>query len=712
MSFGGVFEGHFGSSEGEGAAGGGIVTINGSGAPNQTLVGTAGQIGVSSVAGVTTFTNLGVLTFRKVGGGSFQNVSIKALNGLTIADIGTGEFDFSQVLTAQWATGLTGIFAVDEVNGNDASAGFAVPLNNTAGAYATACALAGSQALKTFAGLAAIFPRYGAGRDVEIVLANGGANTEGSYNAGLQTFLGGCCGYNSISIRGTGTNTTAGCVAFDGSTADVTYQGGITVPGLNVPGYNPNGATTTSLPCLKVGGGAATLPAEPAAPLGWRVRFDAATATAGLRNQCRQIAQVTGGTTIVPLTAFSNAPGNTDVFYIEQAGVVHLNSLVAFPPGGNGANTSPTNYNMGGLRDSGTFRLVGMTGRVVFCGCNSLIANAPASLVTSQTYTHPVLGSIIIGGGLRAETSVTDSNSLTANFQGLIAAGAGFSPTFIENMLWAVGCYCNTTLTWANCTGPLGQDNGTAPQIGSATAQGSPRINGQLLAIGVRGQIGGCTIAGAGALPAIALRGSCGISFSQGVCAGTTGNNDVGLDLSNSRNSLIVIVVTPTITGALGDVRLGGGQIMSWASLAATGITDSNGNRIIGLGAAPSGYIPFSGAIAGGAGATISYLANGGIVGAVNQTTAFKRPTSNRLMTRLKVAPQSNTSANTVTVTLYKNGAPTAMQVSIPTGSVAQFTDSAHPILFLDGDQFDLRIDDAADVGALVTMSACLEYTV
>jgi len=99
---------------------------------------------------------------------------------------------------------------------------------------------------------------------------------------------------------------------------------------------------------------------------------------------------------------------------------------------------------------------------------------------------------------------------------------------------------------------------------------------------GTTGQIGGCTIAGAGATPAIKLAGPCKITFSQGVCAGTTGNNDVGLDLTAAAGAEVIIVTTPTVTGALGDVRLADGRIITWAQ-ARAGIVDEANNTIIGI---------------------------------------------------------------------------------------------------------------------------------
>jgi hypothetical protein len=121
----------------------------------------------------------------------------------------------------------------------------------------------------------------------------------------------------------------------------------------------------------------------------------------------------------------------------------------------------------------------------------------------------------------------------------------------------------------------------------------------------------------------------------------------------------------------------------------------------------------FSGAIIGGAGVTVSYLSDGGFIGAVNQTTAIRYPTSARTAKRLRVNSVSNTSANVVTCTLYQNGVATTMKISIPAASAANTKLSVDgSIKFADGDDFDLRLDDAADVGAVVNVTAALEWQI
>jgi hypothetical protein len=614
---------------------------------------------------------------------------------------------------ANWKVGIIRVYAVDGVNGDDSHLGYSDAASSSAADYAIACAAAGAVAKKTFAGLGAIFPRLGASRDVEVVIANGGVNTAATYTA-LDVFLGGIVGgYNKIAVRATGTNTTAGAVAFDGSANDCTYQGGITFTGGNAAGYNPTGAaTTTSLPCTLAGGGAAALPAEPGAPLGWRVRFDAATTTVALRNQCRQIAQVVGDT-ITPQTAFTAAPAAADVFYIEQAGINVPQSVIGYGSNGEGAGANTDNINVTGIRCTGTLVLPSASVRLCFASCNSLNLLGQFSLfAANMIYAHPVRGNLTIGGGLRVEAASANVSLSAGQFTGTgLVSAASVTQTTSTGLVstWGAGSFVNGTLIIQNSYMPVGLDTGFTAMFGLDVALAAPRVTGRIRILNTRGTFSLASVTGAGANPAITIEGQSIVAF-RNVVSGSTGNTDVGLDLTAARESTIILGTQPTVTGTLGDVRLAGGQIITWAQ-AMLGVVDSKGNRIIGT-TAPMGAIKFSGTIVGGAGATVEYLNDAGPGLAANQTTPTRYPTSQRLMLRLRVTSLSNTSANAVTCTLYKNGAPTAMQVSIPAATVAntKFVDSAHPIFFTDGDDFDLRLDDAADVGAIVNVSALLEY--
>lgn len=654
------------------------------------------------------------------------NVTVSPISGLGNVTVNaTGGGGGGSV--ADWGTDVMRVYAIDPVSGDDTNAGFATPASPSQADYQAACAAAGLVAKKTFAGLGAIFPKYGAGRQVEVVIANGGVNTEGTFAEDLAVFLGSCFGYAAECpfVRGTGTNATAGCTKFDGTLNDVIYEGGITATGRNVNGYNPTGAaTSTSLPCTLNGGGAPALPAEPASPLGWRIRFAANTNNPALRNVARQIARVTGGNTIIPQTDLGSAPTAADVFYIEQAGVAwtlasDIGGTGLGNPNASGGSTG-RQATISGLRGTNTLKIADTNFLFVFSGINLFTATGGSHDI-EQSVSHPVYGAVAVGGGLRVENSLVADGPATVNAVGLVLGAALFSGSisFRRNSKasWGQGCFASSLFfeDYDGITRSTGFGNSPVADVGrSDSVVPSPRANLCFIE-GSKVLFGLVTIENSGNSPAITLVGQCQIWFALGPVDGSTGNNNVGLDLQNSVNSLIIMSRQPTVTGTAGDIRLSNGVIVSWAQAFTSGFTDPNGNRFIsdlhsgGAGGPPLGYVPFTGAILGGVGATQSYLADSGLVGAVNQTTPFKRPTSNRFMMRLLVSVSSNTSVNTVTVTLIKNNVATTMQISVPAGTTGQFT-STNIVMLVSGDTWDVRIDDAADAGALVALSAALEY--
>lgn len=112
-------------------------------------------------------------------------------------------------------------------------------------------------------------------------------------------------------------------------------------------------------------------------------------------------------------------------------------------------------------------------------------------------------------------------------------------------------------------------------------------------------------------------------------------------------------------------------------------------------------------------GATSTYMANPGTTLAVaNVATQQRYPGGKRWMTGLRVTVRAGILTNDATVTLYKNGVATAMAATVTAGAAAgtQFSDFAHPVLFAEGDDYDLRMDDAADASAAtLIVSAGLE---
>jgi hypothetical protein len=514
--------------------------------------------------------------------GASGAITIVGADGVVISTAGT-TITVDQNLVADWAIGITRVYAVDGVNGNDANKGFADPATTSAGDYAVACAAAGAAAKKTFAGLAAIFPRVGNGRNVEIVILGGGTTYAGT----LGDVLNGVGGYLNACpfVRGTATNATAGSVAFAGSTADVTFAGATTATGLNAAGYNPTGAPTAStIQLLKVGGAAPAFGAEPAVPLGWRVRFDSATTTAALRNVCRQVCQVTGTDTILLQTSLPAVPVAGDICYLEMAGVV-IGALTL--QGMTQVGTGSQGLTLVGIRSTGTLTTgANCVLQMSLSGANAWSHSGLAVMVTQQSEVHPVLGVLTFGGGFRSETTIVLTSARNI-LNGCVSATDTTLTTPVPAGSWGPGSAARS-LTAIGWTATQNDSTALAPDIGNpaATSVGTPHTFGAAGGGGLRldgscVSLGNINCIGAGASPAVQVLGKCSLIL-KGVVGGSTGNTDVGCDFQNAADCAVKILATtaPTVTGTAGDLRWAGQALAVWTNFQFQEGWDSAGNHI------------------------------------------------------------------------------------------------------------------------------------
>lgn len=469
---------------------------------------------------------------------------------------------------ANWPIGAVRWYGASTIRGSD----------NAAGYSDASCADLGTKPKLTLAGLAAILPRIGAGRKICIVL-------EGDFRGqgGLDVLLSSMSGYaaNFPLVVATGTNATAGAVAFAGDMNDRTSLAGVTADGMNAAGYNPTGALSASLiQCLKVGGGAPGFAAEPAIPLGVSMRFSASTTTAALQNQCRMVRQVTGTDTLTPLSAFPAVPLATDTFYLEQPGT-YVDAMTLSLP----ASSTITSCQIAGFRTtSGLAQFTGAgAGIFSFCDVTGFLARGADSTLR-PTYTDENGNTITRGAGLRIAGSLTRFHTLIdGNFtqEAFICTGE----TALEGgVMFSWG---NGTSTWAGLSvlslaGAVGNDNDQPIAIIGGrfhASEPAARIRGLVSLHGVSAglyaaqssfTISSLDISGMGANPAIRLRGKCSF-FADINLTGTTGNTDVGLDLSAGQGCTILLESgnAPTLTGTVGDIRLADGTIATWAGLTA-----------------------------------------------------------------------------------------------------------------------------------------------
>lgn len=514
----------------------------------QGVAGTAGAQGAQGLQGVQ-------------GSQGFQGSQGPAAGFATPSDIGPNEGVVGiasttirsdaipgQKIQAAWPIANARYYAVDGVNGDDTRAGFSD----------TSMADAGTKALKTLAALALIFPKLGNGRKVVIVIANGGLNTLETYADTLTGILISVSGYAAQCplVRATGTNATAGSVAFSNDTNERTLCGGILVPGLNAAGYNPvAGLSTTAIKCQLVGTGAPAFPAEPAAPLGWRIRFGIGTATTALQGVCRTILQVSTDT-LTLLTALPATPSLTDVFYVEQAGVAVPASTV------NVATANNTGLQLVGITFTGTLTSRYGPLRLTFCSC-PVLSTLNSNITTSPTFSDEnAITSYLIGGGCVVTTSLSISGG-RVSLAPVFNMGTS-SISYPGAFSWASG-YSRSQITLAGYTGS--DSVALTNSIGAnSTAIGyNPPL--RCSGVGDSNSQGIQIRAGAWSIQTVDFQGfdigivptgMCDLSITWGL-SGPTGTFGTSfLNLTPAFNSRIMLAVPPAgptgITSGLGDI--------------------------------------------------------------------------------------------------------------------------------------------------------------
>jgi hypothetical protein len=468
---------------------------------------------------------------------------------------------------ANWPIGAVRWYGASTIRGNDAAAGYSDDSS----------ADLGTKPKLTLAALAAILPRIGADRKICIEL-------EGDFTGqgGLDVLLSSMSGYaaNYPVVVATATNATASAVAFAGDAADRTNLGATTADGMNAAGYSPTGTLSASLiQCVKVGGGSPGFAAEPAIPLFCSMRFGSDSATqAALRNQCREVMQVTGTDTLTPVSAFTIPPLTTDTFYLEQPGTLVDASTISLPP-----EQTQTACQIVGFRSkSGTLQFVGGSGIFCFCDVTGFSARI-GDTVLRPTYVDENGVTRTRGSGMRVDGALIRIDRCNGNF--VQEAYGATGETTIEGCTlfgWTNGVSTWGGLSLVSTVGAVGNDNDQPISIIGGrfhASEPAARIRGLVSLHGVSAglyaaqssfTISSLDISSMGANPAIRLRGKC-CFFADENLTGTTGNTDVGLDLTASQASTILLrsSASPTLTGTAGDIRLYDGSIVTWASFTA-----------------------------------------------------------------------------------------------------------------------------------------------
>lgn len=615
------------------------------------------------------------------------------------------------VTSATWTVGNTRWYAVDAAGGNDSNVGYSD----------TSSADAWTKRKATITALAAIIPRNGAGRTIAVIVGGGGQ----TYADDLGLLFNGTTAYTLFGVRATGTLSSAGATAGAGDVADLIGSGYVTATGMNAAGYNPTGApTTTAVQLLKVGGGAPGFSAEPAIPVGARMRFDSATTTSALRNICRTATRLSGTDTLYPSTPWPATPTSSDVMYIEMPG-----TTVTLASAWHGNLVT----RIAGFSFSGAVILGGVSGTNPtwavsnsFFGAALTIRNTAVILTPSMIFpgiATTSIGDSRVTGAYTAR--VSDSSLFATVIVGLatfqnpqaIAMNAGFFAGGIQVEGGGIG---------------NGEINAAAiSTLGAITPGGGIEAPTRVLRsgssaitlIGAKVQLGQLTFP-AGSARALSIQGTCHIVnmstvFSTAGSLKNEGANltDIGVEFNSSGGNISSgsifrqgVSNASNVVGANGAIRMVGGHILTWAQINATGIVDRNGNRIIGP-EPPSWAMKSSGFLLGAAGATTSTLADTGSTAGGANMAGVEYVTSLRIVDRLYVRAISNTFATSVVATVYKNGVATALTTTITAGSTATFSDTtaAHAVLFSDGDRISVVLSNAGDNGKTIVVTAWVE---
>lgn len=630
----------------------------------------------------------------------------------------SGNVVVNQHLVATWGSdGSTRFFAIDSKNGNDANAGFSDVTQ----------AAAGLVAKKSISSLLQIVPKFGNGRKARIAIR------AGSYAGDVALRFVGFTGYKDLLLIGTDSVASAGAIAFAGDGNDTLCAGMTTATGANAAGYNPtayvvSGDGTPTITLQLNGGGPPAFAAPPSRPYGSRLRFDVNSTTVALRNVATTVLNTSGSGSLILSTALPASPVVGDVCYIEMPNVTGLTAtdlagtsaeLAGLALGNVGSSTA-LNFDDSSITFSGCDcdRLLWTGGQINCTPSIATFSPFPTTGYTLRSGGGVITGAVVIAaigsgwcdtgafnGGMVIEQPVFLLLEAFAA-KALYVEGGEHAPGF--SVVESVGTNASTA---HGATSQIwGVNNGSGLTCGLALHGGYT--------------VGRIRFSNQGPNPAIRSGGAGSGILLYGASGGVAdGNTDVGLDLTpvgafdnnvGSMGLMIALVGNPSVTGTVGDVRLPNGQITTWAALLATGLADTEGNRFISASGPLATVKSFSGVLINSEGAGSSFLADYGIGESIVPTNPqpdpCRYPTSLRLITRLRgCVPLGTTAGQSVTFTLYKNGVATAQTCAIAASQAAgaKAVDLAHPILFADGDDFDVFA--SGTINANLPISATLE---
>lgn len=536
--------------------------------------------------------------------GTIINASLYSLNGRVTVKLFAL---FSASADADWDITKMRMFLLDNDAGDDANVGY---VDITPG---DVIAPAG-KAIKTITRYLQLLPRVGAGRLTGLLMKP--RSDFGAYLSPLATpealDYRGFSGYARILRRGSTdlTNSVADKITCGFQQAQVGPDAGgawTVIAGATVSVFSITGA----------------LSAEPAL-IGRRVRFEG-NVNPALANVCRNISANTG-TAITVGFDLPAVPGVGERVFIETCGV----AVLSYNEADNGGGSE--------ILDPVTF---GLKYPLVLAGIaitsSTTASTTPGSLTSTQysgfedrsisTFAIPILGfgrtkvislepSYVDEVGVAREIGFGFRTGSAAQWSGYFVAaravayansGSLHSPIFQaagfdvggQGSYFGTGAILSTlggSSAPLTVTGSAFVDNNFTRQFfgRKGSTERKTRMKGfsndivdtaQLYLVGVNVKLNGVTSDTAGGAPAIKALGG-GLVVVIDDYDGSTGNTNVGLDLTDADDAVVEIGlgVAVTVTGTAGDIRLANGTIIPWATLAGGEVSDARGNRLRGTG--------------------------------------------------------------------------------------------------------------------------------
>lgn len=636
-------------------------------------------------------------------------------NSLRRAGSGSSTSDAS-LCCADWDINQVGYFALDPVNGNDGTGG--VDVRAAGFDFTSIGGFPIVKRFKTFAGFRAKFPADGNNRTAVLLVAAGTYGEDWDWR--------GVSGYRNMVRRASDlTNSVADRIqcAFANANGSTVY----TVDAAPaVSGWNVVGA-----------------PLVADAQVGRRFHFLSGTANGKVGSIIRNTTAL-----VEPNIDISAGIAAGDTFIIERPAAVFVNCYevdsVSSAPSANGivtgiyptcgiAWTTTTGRGVGlGVATAGFgICYVGCESRGLGAGnTNPVISQQAASLQIANNYQDET-DTTRTNGAYFTDAS-PGPNFFGANFLSVAAifclgAQSGSQTPAVFGATRQIVCSSSgafkagfrttagagSDADAADVNGGGTSDNNVGPA--SVTSTRPVRVYGPsavsnnnygFLIQNRGGLVQNVDVQNAGARPACKISGNGGSGVRLNGITGTTGNTDIGIDLTDCKDKNILLG-TNTVTGTAGDIRVSGAQIQTHANYTVSSYRDDGGNFI--QGSAKNTSYPhehFCGLHIGDAGAAIEFMAKYNLL----LGAAAKYPSRSRWMRGIEVQPSLNATLANVLVTLYKNGVATAMTVTVLAGSNALVSDFAHPIQFADGDYFDLVVTSTGAVNN-VFLSCILEHT-